>query len=89
MRHMLDLQHETEKERIANSVVMAAETDEMDQSKIRIRIFGLACFGFGLLSGSFLMSMFGLLPVVIATMCICVFVSLPVLVNRCFFKYFR
>lgn len=89
MQHMRDLQYEMEKERIASSIVMAAETDETDQSKIMIRLFGLACFGFGLLSGSFLMSAFGLLPVVIATVCICVFVSLPMLVNRYFFKHFR
>jgi hypothetical protein len=89
MQHMRDLQYETEKERIASSIAMAEETDEKDHRKIMIRIFGLACFGFGLLSGSFLMSAFGLLPVVIATICICVSVSLPLVVNRYFFKHFR
>ena len=89
MQHMRDLQYETEQERIASSIAMAAETDEKDHSKIMIRIFGLVCFGFGLLSGSFLMSAFGLLPVVIAIVCICVSVSLPLVVNRYFFKHFR
>lgn len=86
IQHIHELQQETEKERIASSITMAEETD---QGKVMIRFFGLACFGFGLLSGSFLMSAFGLLPVVIATVCICVFVSLPMLVNRYFFKHFR
>lgn len=89
MQHMHDLQYETEKERIASSIAMAAETDEKDQSKIMIRFLGLACFGLGLLSGSLLMSAFGLLPVVIATMCICVFISFPLVVNRYFFNHFR
>jgi hypothetical protein len=80
-QHIKDLQRETEKERIASSIATAAKTDEKDYSRSMIRIFGLACFGIGLLAGSFLMSAFGLLPVVIAATCICVFVSLPVFVH--------
>src|SRR5437764_12754091 len=62
-QHMQILQREAEMERAASC--LASETDEKDRTLAMIRIFGLACFGVGLLAGSLLMRVFGLLPVVI------------------------
>jgi len=78
-QRMQILQREAEMARAASS--LAAETDEKDRIQTMTRIFGLACFGVGLLAGSLLMRIFGLLPVVIAAGCICVSVTLPVLVK--------
>jgi hypothetical protein len=80
-QRMQILQREAEMERAASS--LALETDEKDRTQVMIRIFGLACFGVGLLAGSLLMRIFGLLPVVIAAGCICVAATLPVLVKVC------
>lgn len=78
-QHMQILQREAEMARAAGS--LASETDEKDRLQAMTRVFGLACFGVGLLAGSLLMQIFGLLPVVIVAGCICVFVTLPVLVK--------
>lgn len=78
-QRMQILQHEAEMVRAASS--LASETGEKDRSQTMTRIFGLACFGVGLLAGSLLMQIFGLLPVVIAAGCICISVTLPVLVK--------
>jgi hypothetical protein len=70
------LQYEAEMERAASS--LAADRDEKDRTWIITRIFGLACFGAGLLIGSLLMRLCGLLPIVIMAGCICIFGTLPV-----------
>ena len=80
-QRMQILQREAEMERAASS--LASETDEKDRSRAIIHIFGMACFGIGLLVGSLLMQEFGLLPVFIAAGAICLFVTLPVLVKYC------
>jgi hypothetical protein len=82
-QRMQDLQREAEMEQVVGSIDATLEMDEKDRTRTMIRIFGLACFGVGLLAGSLLMKAFGLLPIVFTAGCICAFVSLPVLVKSC------
>jgi hypothetical protein len=80
-QRMQILQREAEMERATSSIEATVEAKEKDRARTLLRNFGLTCFGVGLLAGSLLMKMFGLLLVIIAAVCICVLVTLPVLVR--------